>query len=228
MSIIVFDIETGPVPQAELKRLYKEPTFEEFCSSCDPRWKDDTKKAKFAEKQSGAWGQFVDRAALSPITGQVLAVGLRSEKGVVVIGDEGESEPDILDAWWCVYANNTKQNRRFVGFNCSGFDIPFLIRRSWFHGISVPQSVFETNGRYLSKNFLDLMVLWACMSREFVPLDTVSRFFGIGGKPDGVDGSHFAKLWLSGKPEDRKAATEYLANDLDMTWKLAERLQVLA
>lgn len=38
MAMLVFDIETGPLPEEQLRLVYKEPRFEEFCETCDQRW----------------------------------------------------------------------------------------------------------------------------------------------------------------------------------------------
>src|ERR1017187_5626002 len=69
----VFDIETGGLADEELRKLYTEPTFEDFAANCDSRWKPETVAAKFEDSKAGAWAKFVDRAALSPLTGRVVA-----------------------------------------------------------------------------------------------------------------------------------------------------------
>jgi hypothetical protein len=84
-------------------------------------------------------------------------------------------------------------------------------------------------GRYWNPILVDLMQVWNAGGREYVKLDVLARFFGIGGKPTGdgaCTGAVFASLWNSGNEESRAAARAYLENDLEMTWKLAERLGV--
>lgn len=241
---IVFDIETGPLPWDDMQGVYSPP-------AALPPWHDgmvrygNTKdQQKRAEKLAATkadyearlanWqaeadahkAEFIGRAALSPLTGQVLAVGLRSPRGTVILGAEGESEEEILEQFWGLYKSKAAAGVRLVGFNCGGFDVPFLIRRSWFHGVLVPESVLD-RGRWLSNHFIDLMGLWAAGGRDTASLDTLARFFRVGGKPEGVDGSHFATLW-AGNQESRQAALAYLANDLDMTWRLAERMGVIS
>jgi hypothetical protein len=71
------------------------------------------------------------------------------------------------------------------------------------------------------------MKVWACGRHgEFVSLDTLARFFKIGGKPDGVNGGDFARLFHA--PETREQAITYLHNDLTMTAKLAQRMGIFA
>ena len=245
MNTLVFDIETGPGPWEEISKFYLPPP-------ALPPWddgmvkygntKDAAKRAeKLAETKTAYEKQLAEesatrdthkcewasKAALSALTGRVLAVGIKKDEDWAIIGEDGEPETEILKAWWGIYKKYHLGNGRLIGWNSNGFDVPFLVRRSWANFISVPESVFESHGRYLSKTFLDLMQLWACGGREYEKLDTVARFFGVGGKPDGVDGAHFAALWLSGDQSSRQAAVDYLRNDLDMTWKLAERMGVI-
>jgi hypothetical protein len=227
MNTLVFDIETGGLPEEELKKLYREKSLDEFSADCDKRWKPETITAKYEEYKVSGWKEFVDRAALSPLTGRVLAIGIQKCEKVVVIGDGAETEPEILSIFWDVYKKYHANQGRIVGFNSNGFDVPFLTRRSWWHGVEVPESILDANRRYLSKTFVDLMAYWGVGNREFVGLGNLCQWFGLGQKPEGVTGAHFASLWLSGDPASRQAALEYLKNDLLLTWKLAERMGVI-
>lgn len=246
MNMLIFDIETGPLPWEQIAQFYEAPP--EL-----PPWEDAMCKmgnlkdeAKRAEKLAAATADYAalmaadsskrdahkchwaSRAALSPMTGRVLAIGIQKEERTCVIGIDGETEPEILEIFWSVYKKYHGNGGRLVGWNSNGFDVPFLVRRSWFHGVVVPESVRDKTGRYLSSTFVDLMQLWGCGAREYEKLDTVCRWTGIGGKPDGVDGGHFAALWNSGDEASRMAAIDYLKNDLFLTYKIAERMGVIS
>jgi hypothetical protein len=171
--------------------------------------------------------EFIDRAALSALTCQIVAIGLKSEKGCKILaGDEVE----IIKAFWKLYGNAVAGKRRMIGHNILGFDLPVLVRRSYILGIDVPPGLL-VNGRFWSDTFCDTMQVWSCgNNQDRISLDTLSRVLGGQGKPDGEDactGATFAKLWLSGDPEQKKKAEGYLIGDLDMTWHVAERLGVL-
>ena len=224
---IVWDIETGGLPEEELKTLYREKSAEEFAADCDKRWKPETVTAKYEEYKVTAWAEFQERAALSAVTGQVVAIGLRSCKGVkILVGDETE----VIKAFWSLYGKATADKRRMVGHNIGGFDIPFLIRRSYILGIDVPAGIL-INGRFLNDTFTDTMSVWSCgNNQDRISLDTLSRALGGHGKPGGEDactGATFAKLYLSGNPEDKAKATAYLESDLENTWTVAERMGLL-
>ena len=221
--MLIFDIETGPLSEETLRSLYQEPTYEEFAADCDQRWKDETKRAKFEESKVNNWTKFVDRAALSPVTGQVLAIGMRNDAGKAAILDCAD-EPNALANFWAKYKKAHESGSELVGFNIAGFDVPFLVRRSWLLSVDVPATVFDPSGRYLDRIFVDLMARWQCGRREdSIKLDMLARALGVGAKPNGINGGDFHKLWK----EDRPTATAYLLNDLDMTAKCAARMGVL-
>lgn len=229
-NAICFDIETGPLPESQLRDLYEEPTFDKFAATCDQRWKPETVKAKFEESKAGGWQKFADRAALSPMTGQVLAIGIcsGSEKpylyGPSPYDILENCEKDLLCEFWDLAADATDRSGKMIGHNIYGFDLPFLMRRSWVHGIAVPEWIM-VNRRYWAAIFVDLMDVWACGNQmEMVKLNNLARLFGIPGKTG--SGADFARLW-NGTKEERQQAVDYLIRDVEVTRAVARRLGVM-
>lgn len=205
---ICMDIETGPLPEAQLKELM--PEFEAPANLKDP----DKIKAAIESKRK-AW---IEDAALSPLTGEVLAIGLWID-GTHVIISEPASEAMMLHEFWDAI-QDSHQLHHIIGFNCCLFDLPFLIRRSWKFNVTVPLGV--RRGRYWGDQITDLRDVWQCGDRQAPgSLDTIAKHLGIGGKT-GI-GKDFASLWKS----DRTKAIEYLKNDLDLTAEIAKRFGVL-
>ncbi len=246
--MLVFDIETGPLPEQELQRVYEPPEQLPEPGKFDPalvkfgNMKDEAKrKAKLDaareaheklivehKKTSAAhiaehWSKFVDKAALSALTGRVLAIGYRStERGALVLDIE-DDESVMLNNFWMQFFRSRARGQLMVGHNISGFDVPFIARRSWMNGIEVPSDVLE-RGRFLNPNaFADTMQCWACGTRDYVKLDVLAKAFGLEGKTEGIDGSMFASLFKN----DRPKAEEYLRQDLDLTAAVAERIGLL-
>jgi len=119
MSNIIFDIETGAIPDAEWAELFSfdEASVKNFLllsKEFDPaevktgnikdpakiKEKVEAAREKFELEKSGAkaaietarddaWNKFVEKAALSPLTGQVLAVGYYRE--------DWSPEPLVID-----------------------------------------------------------------------------------------------------------------------------------
>jgi len=208
VNSIVFDIETGPLPDIILDALM--PEFEAGANLKDP----DKIAADIAKKKV----RFKEQAALSPLTGRVLAVGFLADFGAepVIIGDDDEKV--LLEKVWNhIRTVGGTCRPQFVGFNIHGFDLPFLVKRSWVNRVAMPPNVRQ--GRYWADWFVDLRETWQLGDRQSEgSLDSICRALGLGEKNG--SGAEFARLWR----EDRAKATEYLVNDLNMTAALATRL----
>ena len=203
---IVFDIETGPMPEDILTRQM--PRF-----SAPGNWKDEDKiAAKIKEQEEN----YIKKAALSAQTGQVLAIGLANGTKVDIWDVNQYSEREIIGAFWDAISE-AGPTKRWIGFNIKGFDLPFLIRRSFFYGIT--PSATPRLGRFWDERFIDLMELWQCGNREqTISLSALSVFFG--GEPKAESGTDF-HCWIK---EDPARAQTYLIKDLAITAEAAARM----
>jgi uncharacterized protein YprB with RNaseH-like and TPR domain len=215
MNTIIFDIETGPLPESELAALL--PPFDP-AEVKTGNLKDEAKiAAKLAEAEANHRRDFFDRAALDPLTGRVVAVGLLyPDSGEFhVIGHDDEAA--TLREFWDVCRGQQGRINQMVGFNTHLFDLPFLIRRSWKHRVPVPFGV--RRGRYWSDEMIDLRDGWQLGDRMAKgSLDVIAKHLGVGAKNG--DGKAFAELWAS----DHAKAVAYLRNDVQLTAKVAEVL----
>ncbi len=254
--MIVFDIETGPLPDEQLRPLCPDFVPPPHPGEFDPsavkigNLKDAVKiqekieAAKQAhqdlvnafdrqveEARTAQWADFVSKAPLSALTGRVLAIGYRSEKATVIhhLDEDTQSgEAGLVMRFWHRYRKSKADRRPLVGHNIAGFDIPFLVRRSWLLEIDVPDGVLDANWRYLDRTFIDTMLRWQAGNWRdtFVGLDKLGKALGVGGKTEGVDGADFHRLYF-GAAEERAKALEYLARDVELTWLVAQRLGIV-
>ena len=218
MQTIFFDIETGALPETELAALV--PPFDPAEVKTGNLKDPDKIAAKLAEAELNHRRDFFERAALDPLTGRVVAIGLLyPDSGeFVVIGDDDEAA--MLREFWETAKGEMGRINQMAGFNSNAFDLPFLIRRSWRHRVAVPFGI--RRGRYWSDQMVDLREAWQLGDRQARgSLDAIAKHLGIGAKNG--SGADFAALWQS----DRANAVEYLRNDLDLTTKLAEVLGAL-
>ena len=207
MKTCLFDIETGPLPLEQIEHLC--PEFK-----APANYKDAAKIAENIAEQKVTW---IERGALSALTGRVIAIGLRTDGITTILQDDDEAVN--LRAFWLWLEDRVRERRAVVGFNSNKFDIPFLTRRSWAHGIAIPSGVYMTRGYVNQSVFIDLALEWQCGDRmEWVKLDTVCKFLGLPAKNG--SGKEFAGLWVS----DRAKALEYLNNDMAITAKVMERM----
>ena len=232
MQTIVFDVETGPLAESELSALL--PAFDP-AEVKTGNLKDPAKIAeKISEAEANHRRDFFDRAALDPLTGRVVAVGLLypDSNEVFIIGHDDEAK--TLREFWDLTRGEMGRVNQLVGFNTHQFDLPFLIRRSWKHRITVPFGI--RRGRFWADEMVDLRELWQLGDRQARgSLDTIARHFGVGAKVTAspacgelagkkITGGDFAGLWKS----DRQQAEAYLRNDLELTARVADALGVTA
>ena len=215
MNTLIFDIETGPLPEAELAALLPpfDPAEVKTGNIKDP----DKIAAKVAEAETNHRRDFLDRAALDPLTGRVVAVGLLyPDSGeFVVVGHDDEAA--TLREFWEATRGEMGRINQMVGFNTHLFDLPFLIRRSWKHRVPVPFGI--RRGRYWSEEMVDLRDGWQLGDRMARgSLDVIAKHLGVGAKNG--DGKAFAEMWAS----DRAQAVAYLRNDVQLTAKVADVL----
>jgi uncharacterized protein YprB with RNaseH-like and TPR domain len=250
MSFVVFDIETGPLPLERLKEIHpgfdrssiKHPgEFDPSSVKCGNIGGPTSEKglAKIAEARAAHekevasfqssieqaeatyWLGIESRAALSAASGVVLAIGYKSENANVIEHFDEAGEHAMLSRFWTKFEQLRKQDRQLVGFNSREFDVPFLAQRSIVNVIRPPRTLLQ-NDRYLDKTFVDLRDKWSFGSKPAGSLDLICKACGLPGKPDGVSGAHFSELYRN--PETRQEALDYLANDLEITFQLAEML----
>jgi hypothetical protein len=222
--MITFDIETRSLPEPHLRQMYCEPTFEEFSASCDQRWKPDTVHAKYEEAKAGGWSRFLDKAALSAVTAEVLAIGyfrLETMRFVMDWQEDGRKEEcQLIAQFWHQWEKARDAGERFTGVNIVEFDLPFLRQRSFILGVSIPEDAFS--GRYWHRSFVDLADEWRSgkkFGQESASFETLARAFGTEGK-QGESGKDFAVCWEA----DRERAIEYLRNDVFQPAIWAERM----
>ena len=221
MNPIVFDIETGPLPTADV--LAVSPPFDAGAVRVGNLGPDKA-AAKVESARNEHVAKVLDRAALSALTGRVLAIGY-GHNGAVSIDGDGRSERQILLRFWERCRKQMRSDSLMVGHNIFGFDLPFLVRRSWAIGLAdkVPARLLR-NERYWASIFVDTMIHWRLGDyREYVSLDTLAKAFGLEGKLPGVNGADFARLW----EEDPPKALAYLRQDIEVTTNVARRMGIL-
>lgn len=237
-----FDIETGPLPADQLESLitFFEPPehpgeFDPTSVKCgrltEPKKLEkieaerikhaaaiDNYDVQVADAFQAHRDKFMASAALSALTGRVLAAGLLITDVFHIFTAENEDEErELLQSYWDAMLEY--RDHLLVGFNIHDFDLPFLVTRSWITGVRVPH--FVHTGRYWSDLFLDLRLKWTFGDhRKPGTLGAVAGHLGCGSKSG--DGADFSATFFS----DRPSAIEYLKNDLRLTRRVGTRLGV--
>jgi len=210
-NYLAFDIETGPAENALSYFFRSEVKLGNL--------KDPNKiEAKLAEAED----EFLDKAALSPITGKVLAVGLTDGEVHEVL--TYVSEKEIITETLERIGSQLMQQRPVVGWNIIKFDFPFLFKRAMMLGVLWPKHIWDLKKGYAHSQIIDLMRYWNMGDwKEMTKMDTVNRFLCGFGKPSGVTGADFARLF-NGTPEEREKAIDYALNDVKILDSLTRKM----
>ncbi len=208
---MVFDIETVGQPLSALDKSDKDY----FLNNLEKDFRSTRR-------------QLVGRTGLYPMFGSVLTIGLYNPQSthgkVLYLSDNQDSaftienftsqafpsEAAMLEEFWSL----SSQYQRFVTYNGTGFDFPFLAFRSAVHRIKVP---FELHGP--ADKFVDLAYRFRLNNRPF-KLEVICKALGITNpKALGVSGMEVSKLYRQGKLED---IVQYVARDVTATAELYE------
>ena len=263
MSVLIFDIETAPEMDDILESLFAfnetevkdyhllhtdfDPTSVKVGNIKDAakiaakieeaRQKFETAKASVAENIEAAkvkeWNTFKDKAALSPLTGRVLAIGWinpsTAEYDCEYIFDNPVApvpEKELIEDFLSMADAVLSDKGSLIGHNIIGFDLPFLLRRGLKHGIRPPKTITNSLAQYRPTNLIDTMLAWGFGSRteKYVTLDALAAFFGCRRKTG--DGKDFAKKFF-GTAEEREESLAYMQNDVTMTAQIARKMQLI-
>lgn len=211
---------------------------------------------EWKEKLEEAREDFVEKAALDARLGFVRMIGWRTVKDgkpfyvYGVFDEEGEgkfgnrgahvevnvfAEEGGLLEWFLseVYEwikaewEADAEYHRILTYYGNKFDFPFIIRRAWVCGIRANPTHFMEDfevgkHRFFRQSFIDLDDAWKMSDTGMKTggLGELARLLGCGEKND--DGARFFEIYR----EEPKAALDYLENDLNMTWEVAEVMQL--
>lgn len=216
-GITIFDLESGPDTERAKAAMPPFDPAEVKVGNLGP----EKAAEKIAAAKASHETDWLDKAALRPETGTILAIGIvEGIKATILHVKESKSEANMLKTFWMMLGESQETNALWAGWNILQFDLPFLVLRSRILGVQVPNGLRA--GRYWSNSmFVDLMEEWLCgRNRNEVKcsLGYVAKALGVGEKSG--DGSDFAVAYHR-NPEK---ALDYLRNDLKLTSGVAEIL----
>ena len=201
----VFDIETAPLADAEAYL----PTPRARANLRDPA----KIEADLADKAAAA----LEKAALDPDLCRIVAAGWECDgMAESEVCQNAAQERRMLEWFW-----RRSQGTTLVGFNCLGFDLPVLLRRSLYLGVRAPHLSLN---KYRPGRVVDLMQLLAYQGTlAYRSLAFYCTRFGITVE-DAVTGADVGALVAAG--EWRKVH-DHVRADVAKTAELAGRVGVI-
>lgn len=158
------------------------------------------------------------RGALDALTGRIVCIcGLVADGGTLTeFTITNEDEAQILAELWKV----VEDGDLLVGHNVLGFDLPFILQRSWILGIQPSRRI--NLRKYYTDEVIDTMQLWTNWSPKGVKLDTLAGALGCGTKSGA--GNDVAAWWTR---RDLASIASYCMQDVHITYKVFCRLMYL-
>ncbi len=199
--MLFFDIETECNPDA-IQHM-PEPT-------APGNYKDEAKIAAYIEEKRQ---EQIQRAALDADYGRITAIGIKMNATTKSESfmNNGDMEDVIIREFWDAYKYHHGQS---CGYNIIGFDLPYLMRRSFALGIK--PSVMPDLRRYQTQPTLDLMAIlynWGTAKG----LKTVCQLYGINNPLPDLDGSQVAGM-------DTETLRAYVENDVNLVYELHQKM----
>lgn len=104
----------------------------------------------------------------------------------------------IKEAATLDYHGGSAEQAVFVGHNITGFDLPFLKKRSIILGIC-PPSVIPFAARPWDKSVFDTMIQWDSDRDKRISLDRLCKVLGIESPKGDMDGSKVGEYFKAGR-----------------------------
>jgi len=161
------------------------------------------------------------KQALDSMTGRIWCIGvaLENDAPVTFVGDDERVLLEQLSDF-VRQADPMHKDIVWIGHNAASFDMRWVWRRCMKYELSY-LAFYILPDKYKG-NIKDTMLIWACGdTRDYVSLDKLAQFLGLGEKTPGMDGSKVYDLWVAG---DTKACTDYCARDVELTRAVYLRL----
>lgn len=213
-STLVFDCEAVAIDGAA---EYLEP------SSAPAHYKDEAKIAAYCEQ---AQREQLAKAALDIDLARIVALGVLSDNAaepVVNCARDERDERSILVWFWSIVTPGPVRPT-LIGFNCIGYDLPLLLRRSLYLGVSAPRLPIN---KYRHDGIVDLMLsLSFDGAQKYRGLTFYRKRFGLVGIPaDEMTGKDIAGLYAA---RNWVGIEAHCWADVLTTAALARRIGVLA
>lgn len=214
MTKLYFDIETSALPLDQLHKFMPRDDEWPLGNASKPET-----VARIIQEKKLEW---IDRAALSAITGQIIAVALAVDDGEVLVY-HGEPE------WTLIGRALTALHMQLIGgpvygWNSSGFDLPYLCQRAAVYSLPAFRGLTTLfRGKfYWNENIIDAKQVWSMYSSDHrdTSLAKVALALGVGEKTG--NGKDFAELLKS----DKAKAVDYCKNDVVLLRKIVQAMGI--
>lgn len=153
----------------------------------------------------------IETTGLDPIKDRITAIGMKSSRKEDAL--IGVDEKLILEKFWGM-VQGKYPCLRLIGFNCLSFDMPFILIRSFKHGVKV----LDVRGKVI-----DLRLVLSHGNRyQQGKLEDYAALIGLKGKHNGYGGSDAIRLWDNNQLSELR---DYVLSDVQITYGIYKRMK---
>ena len=160
---------------------------------------------------------YIETTGLNPLEDEVVAVGIRTPEGITVHSARDNMERVLIEH--VLMELSRWPNPVLVGYNITGFDLPFLTARGLRH--SLPVHLLRNCYRV---DLMHVVQRYLLTNRRYCRLSDIATFLGLK-VDDNVTGSDIPELV---RQERWGEIENHCARDVETTYRLFRRLQDLA
>lgn len=250
---VIFDIETGPLPDGELDFFLEEKKIKypdepgPFDASsitiprnytkaeskqkylADARQRHQQDCAAYPQRRAEARLKALDalreESPLKAQTNVVLAIGygILTSDGDIKVYLDRDEERNLTIRYASMLQRVFDTQGHVVTWNGDAFDIPVMQQKAWKYDIECPWLLTKYNK--MDDHSIDGKVHFQMGNyQRAASLKHASQFFGVAGKVEDMDGSMFWKLLAQGNVEP---AMRYLWHDIDATYRCCAKMGLL-
>ncbi len=209
IDALVFDIETVPFKPEEYSDTQKELV---------------QKRLKTALSRNPDLDPIAEEGKIKgtdPYLAKIVCIGLYYPRTGQRLALTNESEKVILDSFWDQIKG---YNGVYISYNGIRFDVPFIIKRSIYHGVKATNMSFLQHLKYNAYPPHYDVMLQLCGRETPYSLKQACDFFGIPSPKEGaLHASNVAEAYYEGRI---KEIAEYCLRDLEGTYQLYDRVRL--
>lgn len=221
-SLLVYDIETA--------RSYNE--LSDAPAQFAESWNLMHTKKNLGERYASPEESYLGESGLYPAFSNIVAISLGSwVKGEIVVKNmnycdmSDDDERKIVEHFMKIL---TKYPQVIIGgFNITGFDNPFMVRKSIKHEIQIPLQLQIWAKKPWEQQVFDLFTFWKMSSFSgsgpgYVSLDAICLEMGVTSPKDGISGADVGDEFWKGNCDE---IAEYCGKDVKATMEVIENIK---
>lgn len=201
--MLFFDIETRANPLTI--NFMEQP-------SAPSNYKDQEKIDAYIDRKME---EQIEKAALDADFGKIVAIGIKEDNNPIESWVTGSSQiGDERDALIWFWQKLKIHGGYCCGYNIIGFDLPYLMRRSFDLGVELP--ILPDLRHYSTHPTLDLMMVLYNWS-GYKSLKFVAERYGLDNSLPGLEGSQVKNM-------DAETLKAYVENDALLVYQLYQKM----